>query len=96
MAKGYWIARVDIRDPEGYKEYVAASKLAFDRFGAKMLARGGNYDLVEGQGRARNVVIEFASLKQAQDCYNSPEYTHAKLIRQKYADGEIVLVEGVE
>ena len=23
MAKGYWIARVDVADPEGYKAYVA-------------------------------------------------------------------------
>ncbi len=96
MPKAYWIARVDVRDPEGYKDYVAAAKLAFDRFGAKFLARGGAAEAAEGPGRARNVVIEFASLKTAQDCYHSPEYQHAASIRQKYADGEIVLVEGVE
>ena len=68
MPKAYWIARVDIRDPEGYKDYVAAAKLAFDRFGAKFLARGGASDAVEGPGWARNVIIEFASLKTARDC----------------------------
>ncbi|HEY5817920.1 MAG TPA: DUF1330 domain-containing protein [Mesorhizobium sp.] len=96
MPKAYWIARVDIRDPEGYKDYVAAARLAFDRFGAKFLARGGASDAVEGPGRGRNVIIEFASLKTAQDCYHSPEYQHAASIRQRYADGEIVLVEGVD
>lgn len=96
MPKAYWIARVDVRDPEGYKGYVEAAKPAFERHGAKFLARGGAADMVEGTGRARNVVIEFASLKDAQDCYNSPEYQHAKSIRQNYADGEIVLVEGIE
>lgn len=96
MAKGYWIARVDVRDAEGYKDYVAAAKLAFDRFGAKFVVRGGTADAVEGPGRARNVIIEFDSLKTARDCYHSPEYQHAVTIRQKYADGEIVLVEGVE
>lgn len=94
MAKGYWIARVDVRDPEGYKDYVATAKPAFERFGAKFLARGGVHELVEGPGRARNVVIEFESMAAARDCYNSPEYQAAKLIRQKFADGEIVLVEG--
>ena len=33
MAKGYWIARVDVRDAEGYKGYVASAKPAFERFG---------------------------------------------------------------
>lgn len=96
MAKGYWIARVDVRDAEAYKDYVAAAKLAFDRHGAKFLARGGAHEAAEGTARARNVVIEFASLKAAHDCYHSPEYAHAAAIRQRCADGEIVLVEGLD
>ena len=94
MPKGYWIARVDVRDAEGYKDYVAAAKPAFERFGAKFIARGGRCEMAEGPGRSRNVIIEFESLAVAHDCYHSPEYTKAASIRQKYADGEIVLVEG--
>ncbi|MBX3596635.1 MAG: DUF1330 domain-containing protein [Rhizobiaceae bacterium] len=93
MPKAYWIARVDVRDPEGYKGYVAAAKPAFERFGARFLARGGKAEAVEGQGRGRNVIIEFASFEDAHACYNSPEYQHAKSIRQQFADGEIVIVE---
>ena len=95
MPKGYWIAHVDVRDPEGYKDYVAAAKPAFEKYGAKFLARGGACEATEGRGRARNVVIEFPSLKAAQDCYHSPEYSAARGIRQKFADAEMVLVEGV-
>ncbi|AOG10703.1 MAG: DUF1330 domain-containing protein [Alphaproteobacteria bacterium] len=95
MAKGYWIARVDIRDAERYKDYVAAAKPAFETYGAKFLARGGAYTLVEGDGRARNVVIEFPTYQAAVDCYNSPEYQIAAKIRQEVADGEIVVVEGI-
>ena len=40
MAKGYWIARVDVRDNERYKDYVSTAKPAFERFGANFLARG--------------------------------------------------------
>lgn len=96
MPKAYWIARVDVRDPEGYKGYVTAAKPAFDRFGARFLARGGTAEAVEGVGRGRNVIIEFTSMDDARDCYNSPEYQHAKSIRQQFADGEIVLVEAVD
>ena len=95
MPKGYWIAHVDVRDPEGYKDYVAAAKPAFEKYGAKFLARGGACEATEGRGRARNVVIEFPSLVAAQDCYHSPEYGAARDIRRKFADAEMVLVEGV-
>ena len=95
MPKGYWIAHVDVTDAEAYKDYVAAAKIAFDKYGARFLARGGAYEATEGRGRARNVVIEFPSLKAAQDCYHSPEYEAARAIRHKFADAEMVLVEGI-
>jgi uncharacterized protein (DUF1330 family) len=95
MAKGYWIARVDVRDAERYKDYVAAAKPAFERYGAKFLARGGAFQRLEGDVRSRNVVIEFPSLQAAIDCYNSPEYQIAAAIRQEVASAEMVVVEGV-
>ena len=96
MPKAYWIARVDVDDNEQYKKYVETGKPAFARYNAKFLARGGKTEQVEGTGRARNVVIEFPSLQDALDCYNSPEYSAARAIRQKVSQGEWVLVEGVE
>jgi uncharacterized protein (DUF1330 family) len=95
VSKGYWIARVDVNDPENYPQYVETAKPAFERFGANFLARGGKTNAIEGPGRARNVVIEFPSFQHAVDCYNSPEYQEAVKIRQKVADGEIVIVEGM-
>ncbi|WP_247644068.1 DUF1330 domain-containing protein, partial [Brucella abortus] len=77
MPKAYWIARVDVRDPERYKDYVSTAKPAFERFGANFIARGGKADAVEGPGRARNVIIEFETMQHALDCYNSPEYQAA-------------------
>ena len=64
MPKGYWIARVDVRDAEGYKEYVAASKLAFDRFGAKFLARGG--EVAEAESLARQAVAQASTTDDIQ------------------------------
>ena len=95
MAKGYWIARVDVRDAERYKTYVALAKPAFERFGANFLARGGAFQKLEGVARGRNVVIEFASLQTAIDCYNSPEYQAAAAVRHECADAEMLVVEGI-
>ena len=94
MPKAYWIAHVDVRDPERYKDYVATAKPAFERYGARFLARGGAFRTLEGQERARNVVIEFPSMQAALDCYNSPDYQAAKAIRTTVATADMVIVEG--
>ena len=95
MPKAYWIAHVTVTDPAQYQKYVEASRAAFTKYGAVMLARGGAFEQMDGQGHARNVVIEFASLQQAKDCYNSPEYQHAKALRANAGIANLVLVEGV-
>lgn len=95
MPKGYWVAHVNVRDAEAYKDYVAAAKPAFEKYGAKFLARGGAHEKLEGRDWARNVIIEFPSLAAAHDCYHSPEYGVAREIRQKFADAEMLLVEGI-
>mgnify|MGYP001950251749 CR=1 FL=1 len=96
MAKGYWIARLDVHDAEGYKAYVAAAKPAFEAHGAKFIARGGAVSALEGSARARNVIIEFDSVETAKACYDSEDYQKAKAIRQTVADGDIIIVEGYD
>lgn len=95
MPKGYWIAHVTVTDPEQYQHYASSTRAAFQKYGASVLARGGPYEQMEGEGRPRNVVIEFPSLQAARDCYNSPEYQEAKAKRARAGIAEIVLVEGV-
>ncbi|WP_088347589.1 MULTISPECIES: DUF1330 domain-containing protein [Rhodomicrobium] len=94
MAKAYWVARVTVNNADIYPQYVEATKAPFQKYGARFLARGGRSEAVEGEGRPRNVIIEFDSFEQALACYHSPEYQIAAAIRQTCADGEIVIVEG--
>lgn len=96
MAKGYWIVRITTHDPERYKDYVAAATPAYQEYGAKFLVRGGHANPVEGEGRPRNVVVEFESYDKAMACYNSPTYAAARKIRQEVSDGEMVIVEGFD
>ena len=96
MAKGYWIVRVDVSDMDAYQNYVAANARAFGKFGARFLVRGGDYAVVEGSARSRNVVIEFDSYEAAKACYDSPEYTEAKAHRADAADADIIVIEGYE
>ena len=96
MPKGYWVVRMDVSDPEKYKGYVAANAIAFKKYGARFLVRGGKFENPEGSTRARNVVIEFPSYQAALDCWHSPEYKHALSIRASISQGDIVIVEGYD
>jgi uncharacterized protein (DUF1330 family) len=96
MAKGYWIARVDVTNAEGYQGYVAANGAAFKKYGARFLVRGGQFEAPEGTARARNVVLEFADYATAVACYHSPEYAAAKAHRIGAADAELLIIEGYD
>lgn len=96
MPKGYWIAHVDVADPEQYKKYVAANAKPFAKFGARFLVRAGTCEAVEGKTRSRNVVIEFPSYQTALDCYRSPEYQEAIKLRLPVSTGDLVIIEGYD
>ena len=96
MAKGYWIAHVDVHNMDGYKEYVAQNGAVFHKFGAKFLVRAGTHEVREGAARSRNVVIEFKDYATALACYNSPEYTHLVKVRSPHSQGDLVIVEGYD
>ena len=94
MPKAYWIVRVSVQQPERYPDYLAAARPAFEKFGAKFIVRGGQFELMEGHARDRSVVVEFADREMAMACYHSAEYQQAKAIRQQYADADLIIVEG--
>lgn len=94
MPKGYWIGHVDVTNADEYPGYLTAAQPAYEKYGAKFLVRGGRFDPVEGTARSRHVVIEFESYDQAVACYQSPEYSAARKIRQANSEGDILIVEG--
>ena len=92
----YWVARSRITDPVEYKKYTDLVPGIIARFGGKVLARGGRYQILEGPEKfQRFVVIEFPSLEQAVACQRSPEYQEAAAFRRGGAgEVELVIVEG--
>lgn len=94
----YWVARSKINDPVEYKKYTDRVPAIVDKFGGRILARGGRFQILEGpQKFGRFVVIEFPSLEQAVACHDSPEYQEASAFRKKDGAGEVelVIVEGM-
>lgn len=94
----YWVARSKVNNPDQYKKYTERVPDILQKFGGKVLARGGRFKILEGPEKFRRfVVIEFPSLEQAVACYESPAYVEAAAHRKK--DGaselEIVIVESI-
>lgn len=95
----YWVARSKITDPVEYKKYTDRVPGIIAKFGGKVLARGGKYQIMEGPEKFhRFVVIEFPTMENAVACFNSPEYQEAAAFRRKDGAGEVenVIVEGGE
>jgi uncharacterized protein (DUF1330 family) len=95
MPKGYCIVRVDVHSPEAYALYAKEATEAIRKHGGRPLVRGGSYEAMEGQARARNVVLEFDSVEAARAFYLSEDYQRAKKKREYAATVEYIIVEGV-
>jgi uncharacterized protein (DUF1330 family) len=96
MPKGYWIARVDVHNEAGYKPYAAANPAIFKKYGGRFVIRAGKFEAPEGNGRSRNVVIEFPDYESALACYRSPEYQQNIKVRQPHSAIDLVIIEGYD
>jgi uncharacterized protein (DUF1330 family) len=94
MPKGYVIGRATVTNPEVWAQYAAKAGEAMKKYGGNPIVRGGKHEIVEGEGVARNVVIEFASFEAARAYAHSPEYAAAKKLRQGAGTLDFVIVEG--
>ncbi len=94
MSKAYCVAHVDVKNADAYAHYIRANADAFAKYGAKFIIRGGMQEQIEGETRARTVVIEFPDMEMARACYHSPEYQAAKALREPVSLADLVIVEG--
>lgn len=94
----YWISRCIINDPVAYKRYTDQVPGIIAKYNAKVLARGGKYQIMEGpETFHRFVVLEFPTMEAAVECFQSPEYTAAASHRRNGGGiVENVIVEGGE
>ena len=95
----YWVARARVNDPVEYKKYADRVPAILAKYGAKVLTRGGRYQILEGAERFnRFVIIEFPSFEQGVACFYSQEYREAAAFRRrnKAGENELVMIEAGE
>jgi uncharacterized protein (DUF1330 family) len=92
----YVIGSVTIQDAEAFAEYASQVPAVIERYGGRYCARGGAVEVLEGSwSPPRLAVLEFDSVEQAKRWYESDEYQELAAIRQRSADTDLVLVEGL-
>jgi uncharacterized protein (DUF1330 family) len=94
----YWVARSRINDPVEYKKYTDRVPDIIAKYGGRVLARGGKYQVMEGPEKFhRFVVIEFPTFEQGVACFTSKEYEEAAAFRRSGAgEVETIIVAGGE
>lgn len=92
----FWLARARIIDPVAYGAYRDATAKIAGKYRRKVLARGGRFQVVEGQTQYdRFVILEYPSFEAAMDYFHSPEYqAAAELRRHGGGENEVVIVDG--
>ena len=94
--KGYWIAIYkNLKNSENIKKYAEKATPAIKKYNGKILARGGKVETIEGTPSPRTVLIEFPSLQEAVNCYQSDEYQTAMKIGKGEFNRHIQIVEGI-
>lgn len=96
MPQAFWIAHVEVTDPQAYGLYAKGATEAIAAHGGRFVARGGRYVQLEGRDRPRNVVAIFPSLEKAVECYHSASYQAALAHAQGAATRDLVVVEAVD
>ncbi len=92
----YAIVQLNITDPQRFETYKQQVPPIIAAFGGKYLARGGPFEVLQGEWPAeRTVLLEFPSLERARAWHESDEYAGPRAIRDKAARVNVVLIEGV-
>ena len=80
-----------------YKKYTDLVPDIIDKFGGRVLARGGKFQIMEGPHKFhRFIVIEFPTFERGVACFTSSEYDRAAAFRRSGAgEVETIMVEGV-
>ena len=79
MAKGYWIAHIEITDADAFPTYIPMSTNAVAEYSGRFIVRGGTAESVEGDLR-REVGLNIKRLKDL-GCYRGIRHRRGLPVR---------------
>tara|TARA_B100001123_G_C14618235_1_gene752703 strand:- start:29 stop:316 length:288 start_codon:yes stop_codon:yes gene_type:complete len=91
----YVVLQVNLKNKEGFKEYVEKVPEIIKKFNGKYLVRAGEFKTMEGKWDfTRNVILKFPSYDRAMEWYNSDEYKTIKQLRLDNTEGNLIIIKG--
>jgi len=91
----YVIAQIDVTDPDLFAAYREKVPPTIAKHGGSYVVRGGEMTVLEeSPPKPRMVVLKFESVEAAKGWYYSDDYQPLAKMRQKAANGPVVIVEG--
>lgn len=97
MRKGYFVAHIDVNDPDEFQVYLGKSAQCFKEWGGRVIVDPLKHEVVEGDWNPeRFVIIEFPSYENARNWYTSEQYTSARQHRLPATKSYSLLVDGID
>lgn len=91
----YMIIQITILDYELYARYVEKVPVIIKKYGGRYLVRGGKVVPMFGNWNPERVIlIEFETMEQLRNCFNSPEYLKIAPFRESSTITESIIVNG--
>ena len=91
----YFIALIDIYDPDGYQRYLDGFDAVFASYQGEVLAVDEAPTILEGRWpAARTVVIRFPPEAELLRWYRSPEYRQLVAVRSAASTARVAVVHG--
>jgi len=96
MAAYFIVDQREITDPETMKTYAAGVGETVKNAGGKMIVRGGDFEVVEGDWQPRRIVVlEFPDMAALKSWYDGPDYAELKKMRLASSRSNGVFVNGI-
>ncbi len=94
--RGYWVISVRVLDQARYFAYLEMAVDAIDRLGGRMVIRSAEVIVGAGAPKPRLVVVEFATLAEAEAAFQDIAQQAAMLMFEGIADYDLAIVEGYD
>ena len=86
----------NVKDKDAYEDYKGGVEGFIAKHGGEYLVRGGHFEILAGDWRpTRLVLFRFSDRGSVHALLDDPDYQDLKAIRQRVAETNAVVVEGL-